>query len=77
MAKKMILAFSVLLIYIVFRILYKNRFMNFANQKMVEEETCIGKVIWENYWVDVAKANSERFNKLDANQHFKVMNKPD
>ena len=54
---------------------YKNRFMNFANQEMVEEKLkALAKPFWENYWVDVAKRNSERFNKLDANQHFKVMN---
>lgn len=54
---------------------YKNRFMNFANQEMVEEKlNALAKPFWENYWVDVAKRNSERFNKLDANQHFKVMN---
>lgn len=54
---------------------YKNRFMDFANLGMVEEKLeVLAKPFWENYWVDVAKRNSERFNKLDANQHFKVMN---
>lgn len=54
---------------------YKNRFMNFAEQRMIDEKLAlVADPFWKNYWIDISKRNSERFNRLDTNQHFHALN---